>query len=98
MPKSIPRNTSRRGDVSVIVRRPWSDDGNKPDGRDKTEEAMELHAPSKWMFALSLVIAIAAAVTAFTSMEFVSQQGFWVAILAYIVLALGSVASASWSD
>jgi hypothetical protein len=59
---------------------------------------MELHAPSKWLFALSLVIALAAAVTSFTSMEFVSQQGFWVAILAYVVLAVGSVANASWSD
>jgi hypothetical protein len=59
---------------------------------------MELHAPSKWLFALSLVIALAAAVTAFTSMEFVSQQAFWVALLAYIVLAVGSFANASWSE
>ncbi len=59
---------------------------------------MELHAPSKWLFAVSLLIAVAAAVTAFTSMEFVSQQGFWVALLAYVVLAIASFAHVSWSD
>lgn len=59
---------------------------------------MQLHAPVKWLFVLSLVIAVVSVVTAFTSMEFVSQQGFWVALLAYTVLALASLANTSWTD
>lgn len=59
---------------------------------------MQLHAPVRWAFVLSLVIAAVAIVTSFASMEIVSQQGFWVALLAYAVLVMASVANTSWTD
>ncbi len=59
---------------------------------------MELHAPIKWLFGLSLVIAVFSVVASFLSTEFVSQQGFWVALLAYAVLLIATVVNTSWTD
>ena len=59
---------------------------------------MELHAPHKWLFGLSLLIVAFSIVTTFMSVEIISQQGFWVALLAYIVLAMASIMSTSWTD
>jgi hypothetical protein len=52
---------------------------------------MDLHAPAMWVFVLSLVLAILAVISEFVPIPFVSMYGFWVAIVAYIVLALGNV-------
>ena len=57
-----------------------------------TEEAtMELHAPSMWVFIVSLIIAVIAVISVFTPIPYISTYGLWVAILAYIVLALGNL-------
>ena len=55
---------------------------------------MELHAPSMWMFVVSVVIAARAVISAFTAIPFVAEHGFWMAILAYVVLAVGNLAKA----
>jgi hypothetical protein len=55
---------------------------------------MELHAPSTWMFVLSLVIAALAVISAFTAIPYVTGHAFWMAIVAYVVLAVGNLAQA----
>ncbi len=52
---------------------------------------MNLHAPEMWAFVLSLVIAVLAVVGVFTPIPYVTAYGIWVAILAYIVLAVANV-------
>jgi hypothetical protein len=51
---------------------------------------MTLHAPAMWVFILSLILAVLAVVGIFVEIPFVSMYAFWVAVLAYVVLALGN--------
>ena len=51
---------------------------------------MTLHAPAMWVFILSLVLVVLAVVGVFVEIPFVSMYAFWVAVLAYVVLALGN--------
>jgi hypothetical protein len=67
-------------------------------GEVAKEDTMELHAPTKWLFGLSLAIAVLSIVASFTSREIISQQGFWGALLAYVVLLLANVVDTSWKD
>jgi hypothetical protein len=55
---------------------------------------MELHAPPMWMFVLSIVIAVLAIISAFTAIPYVAEHGFWMAVLAYVVPAVGNLAKA----
>lgn len=50
---------------------------------------MRLHAPTKGWFTASLIIALIAVMGALSPVPYVT----WVAILAYIVLAVGNLAS-----
>jgi hypothetical protein len=43
-----------------------------------------------WVFILSVVLAVLAVVGIFVEIPFVSMYAFWVAVLAYVVLALGN--------
>ena len=52
---------------------------------------MKLHAPVLWLFVVSLIIAVIAVVGAFTPIPFFTAYGFWVAVIAYVVLAVGNV-------
>jgi hypothetical protein len=52
---------------------------------------MKLHAPALWLFVVSLVIAVIAVLGVFIPIPTVTMYGFWVAILAYVVLAVGNV-------
>ncbi len=52
---------------------------------------MKLHAPAIWIFVVALIIAVVAVVGVFIPIPYVTPYGFWVAILAYIVLGLGNV-------
>jgi hypothetical protein len=52
---------------------------------------MDLHAPSMWLFVLSVVIAVLAIISTFTPIEYVTNYAFWVAIIAFVVLAFGNV-------
>jgi hypothetical protein len=54
------------------------------------EAALTLHAPAIWVFILSLVLIVLAVVGIFVEIPFVSMYAFWVAVLAYVVLALGN--------
>jgi hypothetical protein len=54
---------------------------------------VRLHAPTKGWFTASLIIALIAVMGALSAVPYVTSYGFWVAILAYIVLAVGNLAS-----
>jgi hypothetical protein len=53
---------------------------------------MGLHAPSKGWFSASLMIAVSAVVGALSPIPYITTYATWVAILAYIVLAVGNLA------
>jgi len=44
-----------------------------------------------WVFILSVVLAVLAVVGVFVEIPYLSMYAFWVAVLAYVVLALGNV-------
>lgn len=52
---------------------------------------MNLHTPSVPLFAVSLVLAALALIGHFVLIPFITLYGFWVAIIAYIILAAGIV-------
>jgi len=55
---------------------------------------MSLYAPSKGWFIASLIIAVLAVLCALSSIPYISTYGIWVAVLAYIVLAIGNLLQA----
>jgi hypothetical protein len=52
---------------------------------------LNLHAPSMPIFMVSLVLAVLALLGYFVSIPYVTLYGFLLAIIAYVVLALGNV-------
>jgi hypothetical protein len=50
-----------------------------------------LNAPSRAVFLVSLVLAILALLGALVIIPVITQYAFWIAILAYVVLALGTI-------
>lgn len=54
---------------------------------------MNLSAPTMPVFLISLVLAILAIAGNFVAIPVVSGNDFWVAIIAYVVLLVGNVAS-----
>jgi hypothetical protein len=52
---------------------------------------MNLHAPAMWVFIVSLVLAVLAVLGQVIHIQFVSAYPMWVAILAYVVLAVGNL-------
>jgi hypothetical protein len=58
-------------------------------------DAMRLHTPSIGMFVLSVVIAVLAVAGNLTPIPYITAYAFWIAILAYIVLALASLVAES---
>jgi len=52
---------------------------------------MSLHAPSLGWFIASLIIAMFAVVDALSPVPYITTYGIWVAILAYVVLAIGNL-------
>jgi hypothetical protein len=54
---------------------------------------VRLHAPTKGRFTASLIIALIAVIGALSPVPYVTSYGTWVAILAYVVLAVGNLAS-----
>jgi hypothetical protein len=55
------------------------------------EKNMNLHTPSVPLFVTSLVFAALALVGHFALIPFITLYGFWVAIIAYVILAVGIV-------
>ena len=54
---------------------------------------MKLHAPTKGWFTASLIIALVAVMGALAPIPYVTSYAVWVAILAYVVLAVGNLAA-----
>lgn len=50
---------------------------------------MTLSAPTQVIFIISLVLAVLAVIGFFITIPFVTAYAFWIAIVAYIVLAAG---------
>ena len=53
---------------------------------------MNLSAPTKPVFIISLILAVLAVIGMFVVIPVITPHAFWVAIIAYIVLAIGNVA------
>ena len=52
---------------------------------------MNLHTPSLAIFVVSLVFAVLALIGHVVLLPFITLYGFWVAIIAYAILAMGVV-------
>lgn len=52
---------------------------------------LNLHTPSVPIFVVSLVFAVLALIGHVVLIPFVTLYGFWVAIIAYVILAVGVV-------
>jgi hypothetical protein len=52
---------------------------------------INLHAPSMPVFVVSLVLAVLALLGYFVTLPYITLYGFLLAIIAYVVLALGNV-------
>jgi len=61
-------------------------------GPNSTDANMSFYAPSKGWFVASLIIAVIAVLCGLSPIPYISTYGIWVAILAYIVLAIGNLA------
>jgi hypothetical protein len=52
---------------------------------------MNLSPPTTAVFVISLILAVLAVIGKFVAIPFITDNGFWVAIIAYVVLAVGNV-------
>jgi hypothetical protein len=58
---------------------------------NKGDLRMSLSAPTRPVFLISLILAILALLGILVAIPVISPNAYWLAILAYIVLALGNV-------
>ncbi len=52
---------------------------------------MNLSPPTTAVFVISLILAVLAIISTFVVIPLVSGHAFWVAIVAYVILAVGNV-------
>jgi hypothetical protein len=52
---------------------------------------MQLSAPTTAVFIISVILAALAIIGKFVAIPFITENGFWVAIVAYIILAVGNL-------
>ena len=52
---------------------------------------MNLSPPTTAVFVISLILAALAIIGKFVAIPFISDHGFWVAVIAYVVLAGGNL-------
>lgn len=52
---------------------------------------MNLSPPTTAVFIISLILAVLAVIGKFAAIPFITDQGFWVAIIAYVVLTIGVI-------
>jgi hypothetical protein len=52
---------------------------------------MNLSPPTTAVFVISLILAVLAVIGNFVAIPLITEHGFWVAIIAYFVLAIGNV-------
>ena len=53
---------------------------------------MNLSPPTTVVFIVSLILAALAVIGKFAEFPFITEHGFWMAVIAYVVLAVGNVA------
>jgi hypothetical protein len=52
---------------------------------------MNLSPPTTIVFIVSLILAALGVIGKFAAIPFITEQGFWVAIIAYVILAVGNL-------
>ena len=52
---------------------------------------MNLSPPTNAVFIISLILAVLAVIGTFAAIPVISANAFWVAIIAYVILAVGNV-------
>ncbi|MGC1180084.1 MAG: hypothetical protein ACLQF1_02295 [Methyloceanibacter sp.] len=52
---------------------------------------MNLSPPTTAVFVISLILAVLAVISSFVVIPFISAHAFWVAIIAYVILAVGNL-------
>jgi hypothetical protein len=52
---------------------------------------MNLSAPTTMVFMISIILAALAVIGKFVAIPIISDNGFWVAIIAYAILAIGNL-------
>jgi hypothetical protein len=52
---------------------------------------MNLSPPTTAVFIISLVLAALAVIGKFAAIPFITDHGFWVAVVAYVILAVGNL-------
>jgi hypothetical protein len=52
---------------------------------------MNLSPPTTAVFVISLILAALGIIGKFVPIPFISEHGFWVAVIAYVVLAVGNL-------
>ena len=52
---------------------------------------MNLSPPTTAVFVISLILAALAIIGKFVAIPFISEHAFWVAIVAYVILAVGNL-------
>jgi hypothetical protein len=70
----------------IFSKNDYSPPVNKREGRE-----MNLSPPTTVVFIVSLILAALAVIGKFAPIPFITDHGFWVAIVAYVVLAVGNL-------
>jgi hypothetical protein len=52
---------------------------------------MSLSPPTTVVFVVSIILAVLAIIGAFVPIPFITEHGFWVAVVAYVILACGNI-------
>jgi hypothetical protein len=52
---------------------------------------MSLSPPTTVVFVISIILALLAVIGNFVAIPFITEHGFWVAIVAYVILACGNI-------
>lgn len=52
---------------------------------------MSLSPPTTVVFVISIILALLAIIGNYVAIPFITEHGFWVAVIAYIILACGNI-------
>ncbi|MGH6736154.1 MAG: hypothetical protein ACRECX_08750 [Methyloceanibacter sp.] len=52
---------------------------------------MSLSPPTTVVFVISIILAALAIIGKFVAIPFITEHGFWVAVVAYVILAIGNI-------
>lgn len=52
---------------------------------------MSLSPPTTIVFVVSIILAILGIIGAFVPIPFITEHGFWVVVIAYVILACGNI-------